>query len=79
MWINLQGRGSKLTHMVKEHSPAWHRGFSLTEPEMKGLDIHFDRSCDPTGTSLNNLGGAGLVDRCHLATWGQTRDRFPSR
>ena len=45
--------------------------FSLSE-SMKGLDIHIRQiNVNPTGTSLNNLGGAGLVDRCqscHLGT-----------
>ncbi len=39
---------------------------------MKNLDIHLRQiNVNPSGASLNNLGGAGLVDRCqscHLGT-----------
>jgi cytochrome c551/c552 len=63
----------KLNAYVKEQLPglASKDLFSLSE-SMKGLDIHIRQiNVNPTGTSLNNLGGAGLVDRCqscHLGT-----------
>lgn len=63
----------KLNEYVKEQLPglASKDLFTLSE-SMKGLDIHIRQvNVNPTGTSLNNLGGAGLVDRCqscHLGT-----------
>ena len=63
----------KLNEYVKEQLPglASKDLFSLSQ-SMKGLDIHIRQiNVNPTGTSLNNLGGAGLVDRCqscHLGT-----------
>jgi cytochrome c551/c552 len=63
----------KLNEYVKENLPglASKDLFSLGE-SMKSLDIHIRQiNVNPTGTSLNNLGGAGLVDRCqscHVGT-----------
>ncbi|HWZ56031.1 MAG TPA: hypothetical protein VNZ63_08170 [Verrucomicrobiae bacterium] len=63
----------KLNQYVKEQLPglASKDIFSLSQA-IKGLDVHIRQiNVNPTGTSLNNLGGAGLVDRCqycHLGT-----------
>ena len=63
----------KLNEYVKEQLPglASKDLFTLSE-SMKNLDIHIRQiNVNPTGASLNNLGGAGLVDRCqscHLGT-----------
>jgi len=63
----------KLNQYVKEQLPglASKDIFSLSQA-IKGLDVHIRQiNVNPSGTSLNNLGGAGLVDRCqscHLGT-----------
>jgi len=63
----------KLNQYVKEQLPglASRDLFTLSQ-SMKGLDVHIRQiNVNPSGTSLNNLGGAGLVDRCqscHLGT-----------
>src|SRR3984957_7900456 len=63
----------KVNEYVKEQLPGMASKdlFALSE-SMKGLDIHIRQiNVNPTGTSLNNLGGTGLVDRCqscHLGT-----------
>ncbi len=62
----------KLNEYVKEQLPglASKDLFSLSQ-SMKGLDIHIRQiNVNPTGTSLNNLGGAGLVDRCQSCHLG---------
>src|SRR6202161_3236535 len=63
----------KLNAYVKEQLPglAAKDLFTLSQ-SMKNMDVHIRQiNVNPTGTSLNNLGGAGLVDRCqscHLGT-----------
>lgn len=63
----------KLNEYVKEQLPglAARDLFTLGQ-SIKGLDIHIRQiNVNPTGASLNYLGGAGLVDRCqscHLGT-----------
>lgn len=63
----------KLNEYVKEQLPGMASKdiFTLSE-SMKNLDIHIRQiNVNPSGASLNNLGGAGLVDRCqscHLGT-----------
>jgi hypothetical protein len=63
----------KLNEYVKEQLPglASKDLYTLSE-SMKNLDIHMRQvNVNPSGASLNNLGGAGLVDRCqscHLGT-----------
>jgi len=68
-----QGRARQAERICKGATPrlASKDLVSLSQ-SMKGLDIHIRQiNVNPTGTSLNNLGGAGLVDRCqscHLGT-----------
>jgi len=63
----------KLNEYVKEQLPglAAKDLFTLGQ-SIKNLDIHLRQvNVNPSGASLNNLGGAGLVDRCqscHLGT-----------
>src|SRR6202166_2680482 len=63
----------KLNAYVKEQLPglASRDLFTLSQ-SMKTMDVHIRQiNVNPTGTSINNLGGAGLVDRCqscHLGT-----------
>ncbi len=63
----------KLNEYVKEQLPglASKDLFTLGQ-SIKGMDIHLRQvNVNPSGTSINNLGGAGLVDRCqscHLGT-----------
>ena len=63
----------KLNEYVKENLPGLASKDLYTLGEsMKNLDIRLRQvNVNPTGASLNNLGGAGLVDRCqscHLGT-----------
>ena len=63
----------KQAEYVKEQLPglASKDIFSLSQ-SIKGLDVQIRQiNVNPSGASLNNLGGAGLVDRCqscHLGT-----------
>jgi cytochrome c551/c552 len=62
-----------LNAYVKEHLPGLAaRDLATLSGSMKNLDIKLRQvNVNPTGASLNNLGGAGLVDRCqscHLGT-----------
>jgi cytochrome c551/c552 len=63
----------KLAEHVKEQLPGLaSRDLATLSGSMKNLDIKLRQvNVNPTGASLNNLGGAGLVDRCqscHLGT-----------
>src|ERR1700681_4460845 len=63
----------KLAEYVKEQLPGLAaRDLATLSGSMKNLDIKLRQiNVNPTGASLNNLGGAGLVDRCqscHLGT-----------
>ena len=63
----------KLAEYVKEQLPGLAaRDLQTLAGSMKNLDIKLRQvNVNPTGASLNNLGGTGLVDRCqscHLGT-----------
>jgi cytochrome c551/c552 len=63
----------KLAEYVKEQLPGLAaRDLQTLAGSMKDLDIKLRQvNVNPTGASLNNLGGTGLVDRCqscHLGT-----------
>ena len=63
----------KLNEYVKENLPGLQaRDLQTLSESMSNLDIRLRQiNVNPTGASLNNLGGAGLVDRCqscHLGT-----------
>jgi cytochrome c551/c552 len=63
----------KLNEYVKENLPGLQaRDLQTLSESMSHLDIRLRQiNVNPTGASLNNLGGAGLVDRCqscHLGT-----------
>ena len=63
----------KLAEYVKEQLPGLaSRDLATLSASMKTLEIKLRQvNVNPTGASLNNLGGAGLVDRCqscHLGT-----------
>ena len=63
----------KLNEYVKEQLPGLaSRDLQTLSSSMENLDIKLRQvNVNPSGASLNNLGGAGLVDRCqscHLGT-----------
>ena len=63
----------KLAEYVREQLPGLaSRDLATLSASMKNLDIKLRQvNVNPSGASLNNLGGAGLVDRCqscHLGT-----------
>ncbi len=63
----------KLSEFVKEQLPGLASGdLQALARSVKNLDIKIRQiNVNPSGTTLNNLGGAGLVDRCqscHLGT-----------
>ena len=63
----------KLNEYVKENLPGLaSKDLYTLDDSMKHLDIRLHQvNVNPSGASLNNLGGAGLVDRCqscHLGT-----------
>jgi cytochrome c551/c552 len=63
----------KLNEYVKENLPGLQaRDLQTLSESMSKLDIRLRQvNVNPTGASLNNLGGTGLVDRCqscHLGT-----------
>jgi len=65
---------------VKENLPGLaSRDLYTLGESMKNLDIRLRQvNVNPTGASLNNLGGAGLVDRCQSCHLGTDRYSFPS-
>jgi cytochrome c551/c552 len=64
---------AQLSEYVKEQIPGLaSEDLESMAQSMKALDIHLRQiNVNPSGKSINNLGGAGLVDRCqscHLGT-----------
>jgi len=73
-WISRKKTAQdKLSEYVKEQLPGLAaRDLQTLAGSMEKLDIKLRQvNVNPTGASLNNLGGTGLVDRCqscHLGT-----------